>query len=174
MDNLWAPWRMKYIENILTDRKGKCIFCAKPEENNDKANMIITRGKKCFVIMNLYPYNNGHLMIAPYAHVPNLTSLDNETILEILKMLQKCEQALRSSFHPDGFNVGVNIGRAAGAGIDQHIHFHVVPRWNGDTNFMPVLDNTKVIVQSLEDTYNTLKPLFEKQTKSLGQLEGNE
>ena len=162
MKNLWAPWRMKYIENILTDRKGRCILCAKPEENNDKENLIIKRGKKCFIIMNLYPYNNGHLMITPYAHVPDLTSLDNETILEILTMLQKCEQVLKNSFHPDGLNVGVNIGRAAGAGIDQHIHFHVVPRWTGDTNFLPVLDDTKVIVQSLEDTYNTLKPLFEK------------
>lgn len=155
MDQLWAPWRMQYIENVDKENEG-CIFCTKPQQHDDKKNLILHRGINCFVIMNLYPYNNGHLMIVPYKHTSDMATLDEQTGLEIWKTVSRCKTALSNIMGPDGFNVGMNLGRVAGAGIDQHLHVHIVPRWNGDTNFMPAIGQTKVISQSLYDTYDCL------------------
>lgn len=151
---------MEYIKKAVGKKPEKCIFCVKPKEKRDSLNYILYRGRKCFIIMNLFPYNNGHLMIAPYKHTASLADLDDETLLEVMALLKKSELILKKTFNPDGFNIGVNIGRAAGAGIDKHIHFHIVPRWNGDTNFLPVIDDTKVIVQSMEAAYNALSGRF--------------
>lgn len=153
---------MNYIRKAVGKKNGKCIFCVKPKQKKDTQNHILYRGKKSFIIMNLFPYNNGHLMVAPYKHTPSLESLDDETLLEIIALLKKAEYALRKEFRPDGFNIGVNIGRAAGAGIDKHIHFHIVPRWNGDTNFLPVTAGAKVIVQSIEESYGILSKHFKR------------
>ena len=159
MDHLWAPWRMAYIGADDDQAKG-CIFCVKPQENRDEENLLLYRGERCFVLMYLFPYNNGHLMIAPYAHVPDIEHLDAETLTELMLTAQKSLAALRGAMHPDGFNMGINQGTGAGAGIADHVHFHIVPRWNGDTNFMPVLADTKVMPDYLEHTYQQLKPYF--------------
>lgn len=159
MEHLWAPWRMAYIDPSGAKEQG-CIFCVKPEEDRDEENLILNRGARCFVLMNLFPYNNGHLMIAPYAHVPDIERLDAETLTEMMLTAQKSLAALRAAMRPDGFNMGINQGTVAGAGIADHVHFHVVPRWNGDTNFMPVLADTKVMPDYLQNTYRQLKPHF--------------
>jgi len=154
---LWAPWRMKYIEGIDTEDAGRCIFCEKPEENNDKKNYIIYRGKKCFVILNIFPYNNGHLLVVPYKHTSEISDIDLETMLEVMETVTIAVEAIKKTMRPDGFNIGMNLGRSAGAGVAEHLHIHIVPRWNGDTNYMPVIGGTKVISESLEDTYKKLK-----------------
>jgi len=157
MKILWAPWRMEYIKSGKTEG---CIFCLKPRENRDKENLILYRGEKSFIILNRYPYNNGHLMVAPYRHLSELEMLDRDEMTEIMMLLSKSIVALKKEYNPNGFNVGVNIGRAAGAGIEDHIHFHVVPRWVGDTNYMPVLSETKVLPQLLQETYEKLVRYF--------------
>ncbi|MDR2727717.1 MAG: HIT domain-containing protein [Chitinispirillales bacterium] len=159
MEHLWAPWRMAYIKNVKTEDEG-CIFCTKPAQTDDKENLLLFRGKTCFVLMNLFPYNNGHLMIIPYKHTSDILDIDKETSGEMWELLCLSKKALTTVMNPDGFNAGMNIGRSAGAGIDQHIHLHIVPRWNGDTNFMPVTGETKVISQALSETYDALKPYF--------------
>ena len=159
MDKLWAPWRMKYIRNIHEKDEG-CIFCAKPKEETDRENLILFRGKKNFIIMNRYPYNNGHLMVVPYEHKSDSDDIDDTVAFEMWKLTNKCKEALAKAFHPDGFNIGMNIGRTAGAGIDQHIRMHIVPRWNGDTNYMPIIGETKVISQGLLEAYDILQPYF--------------
>jgi len=164
MNNLWAPWRMRYIQNI--DKKEEnCIFCTKITQQNDRENLIIHRGTYCYIIMNLYPYNNGHLMVIPYRHTSQLLDLEPKETEELWRLLGHCQIALKAKMNPEGFNIGMNIGRNAGAGIDQHIHMHIVPRWNGDTNFMPVVGATKVISQALEDTYDALLPYFQHETE---------
>ncbi|HEY5649611.1 MAG TPA: HIT domain-containing protein [Nitrospiria bacterium] len=168
MDRIWAPWRMPYLKNPKKE-KG-CIFCLKPRRKNDAENLILYRGKRAFVLMNLYPYSNGHLMVSPYRHVGDLEKLDPPTLREIMTTVQKAMSALRRSFKPNAFNVGVNQGREAGAGIADHIHFHIVPRWNGDTNFMPVLGATRVIPEDLETTYERLRPLFKTGKKRLKKM----
>jgi ATP adenylyltransferase len=150
---------MAYIDPADKREQG-CIFCVKPEQENDEENLLLYRGERCFVLMNLFPYNNGHLMIAPYAHVPDIEHLDAETLTEMMLTAQKSLAALRAAMRPDGFNMGINQGTVAGAGIADHVHFHVVPRWNGDTNFMPVLAETKVMPDYLQNTYRQLKPYF--------------
>ncbi|HON10500.1 MAG TPA: HIT domain-containing protein [Chitinispirillaceae bacterium] len=159
MDRLWAPWRMKYIQEISKKEDG-CIFCTKPKQSDDKSNLILHRGKNCFVIMNLFPYNNGHLMVVPHMHTSDPLTLDKESSSELWDLLCLCKKVLTEAIHPDAFNIGMNIGRVAGAGIDQHIHMHIVPRWNGDTNFMPVLGDTRVISQGISDSYDALLPFF--------------
>jgi len=156
---LWAPWRMKYVSGIEKKDEG-CIFCSKPKQSRDcdRDNLLLYRGGKCFVLMNLYPYNNGHLMIIPYQHTSDILDLAPEVSAELWTLVCKSKTALTAVMNPDGFNIGMNIGRVAGAGIDQHVHMHIVPRWNGDTNFMPVVGETKVISQSLEDAYDALLP----------------
>jgi ATP adenylyltransferase len=156
---LWAPWRMEYITRSKSD---ECIFCTKKSATDDRNNLVLHRSDKAFVLMNLYPYNNAHLMIAPYLHVDNIHELDEVTRSEIMELSEASMRVLEEALIPDGFNMGANIGSAAGAGIKDHVHFHVVPRWIGDTNFMPVLGHTKVLVEGLLESYDKLKPLFDK------------
>ncbi|MDR2592106.1 MAG: HIT domain-containing protein [Chitinispirillales bacterium] len=160
--HLWAPWRMSYIAGIDNKKDDGCIFCSKPGQDRgcDKENLLLYRGKTCFVLMNLFPYNNGHLMVIPYKHTSDILDIDCEASAELWNLVCRSKRALDSVMHPDGFNIGMNLGRTAGAGIDQHIHMHIVPRWNGDTNFMPVIGETKVISQALSDTYEALSPHF--------------
>jgi ATP adenylyltransferase len=159
MKRLWAPWRMSYIKGIGKKDKG-CIFCTKPQESDDRKNLILYRGKKSFIIMNAFPYSNGHLLVIPYMHTCEIDSLDEETSIEMWKNLVTARNVLQTAYNPDGFNIGMNIGRVAGAGIDQHLHLHIVPRWNGDTNFMPVLSDCRVMSEGLDGSYDTLIKLF--------------
>ncbi|MCX8182168.1 MAG: HIT domain-containing protein [Candidatus Methanomethyliaceae archaeon] len=153
MKNLWAPWRLTFI---VEDKKDTCIFCEKPKENEDAKNLIFERRGRVFGMLNKYPYNTGHLMIAPYRHVKNIEDLAEVEWEEIFELLRDSLTVLKRAMSPEGFNIGFNVGRAAGAGYD-HIHLHVVPRWNGDTNFMPVLSDTKVMPEHLEETYRKMR-----------------
>ena len=157
MEHIWAPWRIEYIQ---MEKPQGCIFCDKSSQNDDALNYILYRGDKNFVIMNSYPYNPGHLMIAPYQHTGNLEELADEELHEHFKIISRSIQLLKKVFNPDGFNIGMNIGRIAGAGIADHFHTHIVPRWSGDTNFMPVVADTKVINQAIGETYQKLKGKF--------------
>jgi ATP adenylyltransferase len=161
-DILWAPWRMTYVsaERDDADDATSCVFCRLPAAHDDARTYILHRGATCFVVMNLYPYNNGHLMVVPYAHVDAVTALDEPTTTEMIRLLQLSQAVLTDAMRPEGFNVGINQGRAAGAGIADHVHMHVVPRWTGDTNFMPVLGDVRVIPQHLDDTYAMLRGGF--------------
>ncbi len=154
MDRLWAPWRTKYITKV-NSLKG-CIFCSKPKSGKDRKNYIIARTRHSFSILNLYPYNNGHMMIVPNRHVGSLTKLTREEIADLMCLLIATQELLSKTMHPDGFNIGINVGRAAGAGIKNHVHIHIVPRWFGDSNFMPVASSTKVISESLGTLYDRL------------------
>ncbi len=158
MENLWAPWRIKYIESV--DNSQGCIFCDKWEENKDKENLILKRGKVVYVIMNLFPYNNGHLMIVPKRHTSQIGDLSDDEKLEMFKLMEMSLSTLQEALNPQGFNMGMNIGRVAGAGIEEHVHLHIVPRWKGDTNFMPIIGDTKVISEGLEETYRRLTEKF--------------
>lgn len=157
MDKLWAPWRMEYIQQ---EKPAGCIFCDKPRETRDRDNLILHRGRLAFVIMNFYPYNNGHLMVVPYRHIADLALLTRDEQQEMMALLGRCTTILNTEMHPHGFNIGMNLGRVAGAGIDDHLHFHIVPRWNGDTNFMPVTGHTKVLSQGLFESWESLTPHF--------------
>lgn len=148
------------MKDASKDNESECIFCAKPGEDDDEANLIVHRGERCFVILNRFPYTNGHLMVAPYEHVAALQELDAETIAEMMKLAQRGMAALEAGYAPHGYNVGFNQGRVAGAGVEHHIHMHIVPRWGGDTNFMPVLGDTRVMNQTLEDSYETVRRGF--------------
>jgi ATP adenylyltransferase len=156
MENLWAPWRTAYI-SPKTPRPQQCIFCAQPAAQRDDDYYIPYRGERCFMMLNLYPYNNGHLMVAPYQHVGSIEQLDAETLAELMSQAQLALRALRLAFKPDGFNMGINEGKVAGAGFADHTHFHIVPRWNGDTNFMPVIADINVIPQYIARTYGQIK-----------------
>lgn len=153
MEQIWAPWRMVYIGG---ERDAGCVFCDKAASAQDEENLVLLRGEKTFVIMNLYPYNNGHLLVMPKRHVGGMEDLDEEEMMELFQMTRKMVKVL-GYFKPQGYNVGINIGRAAGAGIPGHFHIHIVPRWIGDTNFMPVFGDVRVISESLEGTYKKLK-----------------
>ena len=157
---IWAPWRLAYVKNATKDVEQGCIFCTKPAEDDDQANLIAHRGELCFVILNLFPYTNGHLMIAPYEHVAGLEDVDADTVAEMMALAQRSIRALDEVYEPHGYNVGFNQGRVAGAGVEHHIHMHVVPRWGGDTNFMPVLGDTRVLPEALEDSYAALQGRF--------------
>lgn len=157
--HLWAPWRMKYI---LQKKPKGCIFCVKPQENKDKENFLLYRGELAFVVMNVFPYNNGHVMVVPYRHLSDFESLNNNEKQEIMELISLSIKALKKAVNPEGFNIGLNIGQIAGAGIDDHLHSHVVPRWSADTNFMPVVTDTKVLSESLEETYQKLKAALEE------------
>lgn len=160
MKRLWAPWRMEYI---LGAKEGECIFCVKPKEKDDKKNLILFRGKHNFIIMNLYPYNNGHLMVVPYRHTSEVVGITGEEMDENGRLVQRCVEVLKKSFSPEGYNIGMNLETAAGAGIDEHIHMHIVPRWGGDTNFMPVIGETRVMPQHIEESYDILLKRFGEQ-----------
>jgi ATP adenylyltransferase len=159
-EHLHAPWRMEYIEKAGKPAAG-CIFCEKPRQQCDRENYLVYRGQYCFIILNVFPYNNGHLMVIPYQHTARLEELALETMTEMMAMARLAIRALKHAMSPDGFNLGMNIGRTAGAGIAEHVHLHVVPRWNGDTNFMPVIGNTRVLPESLERTWEKIVAAFE-------------
>ena len=154
MERIWAPWRIEYIERA---KEGGCILCQKPRENNDEANFILYRGQNNFIILNAFPYNPGHLMVAPYRHIANLQDLTDDEIKEHLDVVKRAVKLLTEVLKPAGFNIGLNIGKVAGAGIEYHLHTHIVPRWQGDVNFMPVLSDTRVISEALAATYKKLK-----------------
>ena len=156
-ERLWAPWRIEYIKGEKPD---ECIFCAAARSGDDAAHHVLARGRRCFVMLNAYPYTSGHVMVSPYEHVPSLEELDEATLLELMTLLKRSLGAIREAYGPEGFNIGVNQGKAAGAGVEEHVHMHVVPRWVGDTNYMPVVGGTRVLPQSLEDSYATLAPLL--------------
>ena len=157
MEQIWAPWRIQYIQ--MEKPKG-CILCEKPGENNDAINHILYRGDKNFVILNNYPYNPGHLMVAPYRHVAGLEELTEEERHEHFEIVSLSIKVLRQVFNPGGFNTGANMGKVAGAGIEDYFHTHIVPRWQGDTNCMPVLSNVRVIPEALAETYQKLEGKF--------------
>ena len=158
---IWAPDRFKYVTDASKDNEEACIFCAKPAQNDDETNLIVHRGERCFVILNLFPYTNGHLMVAPYEHLGRLQELPEGTTAEMMALAQQAMGRLEEAYQPHGFNVGLNQGRVAGAGVEHHIHLHVVPRWGGDTNFMPVIADTKVMPQTLEQSYEALRGSFD-------------
>lgn len=160
MNQLWAPWRMPYIEQSEPDPG--CLFCNKAREQADEKNHIVWRGSATFVMLNLYPYNSGHLMVVPYQHTGSLDEIRPEVGAELFSVSQLSVRALAQVMHPDGFNLGINQGTVAGAGVADHIHLHVVPRWNGDTNYMPVLADAKVIPEMLAATARKLRPVFEE------------
>jgi Diadenosine tetraphosphate (Ap4A) hydrolase and other HIT family hydrolases len=160
MKQLWCPWRIEYI---LGPKPDACVFCLPEHENEDEERLVLHRGKTVFVIMNKFPYNNGHLMVTPFRHVMNICDLTPEESQECMHYLQICTGILQKAFSPQGVNIGLNIGEAAGAGIREHLHFHLVPRWNGDSSFMAVLDEVRVMPQHLQETYTALKPHFMSQ-----------
>ena len=151
MKRLWAPWRMQFVENI--DPTPNCVFCKMLSQEDDEKNFLIYRGKFAFAVLNLYPYTSGHMLIVANDHVPSLEDLDNMTRGEMMELATKAIRVLRKVYSPDAFNMGTNIGEAAGAGIVDHVHMHVVPRWNGDTSFISALGNTRVLPENLEETY---------------------
>ena len=158
MEKIWAPWRMEYI---LSEKKSGCIFCEKFQAGEDKKNYILFRDTLGFVMLNIFPYNNGHLMVSPYRHVSEMDELSGEESAQLMDLVRKSLSSLRKAVKPDGYNVGMNIGSVAGAGIADHLHIHIVPRWLGDTNFMPILAETKVLPQHLNHTFEILRPFFD-------------
>ncbi|GAF89499.1 unnamed protein product [marine sediment metagenome] len=156
MDQLWAPWRIGYVAQPKKD-EGGCFLCAAAQTGEDKESLVLWRGNHCFCVMNRWPYNNGHLMVAPLDHKADFARLADEELLEQLRMLRRCTANLDAVLQPSGFNVGLNLGTSAGAGLAGHLHWHIVPRWEGDTNWMPVVADTKVIPQALEELWEMLR-----------------
>jgi ATP adenylyltransferase len=167
MKRLWTPWRMAYLRAPKGSVTGGCIFCDKVQGpvENDRENLVLLRGKHAFLMLNLYPYANGHMLVVPYQHSGELEALDPDALQEMMLLVNRAIQALRTVMAPQGFNVGANLGRAAGAGVDDHVHFHVVPRWVGDTNFMPVLSDVRMIPEMLPQTYDQLHKALIAQDK---------
>ncbi len=159
MEKLWAPWRMQLIES---EKPSGCIFCKFFEEEDEHANLVLGKTASSYVVLNKYPYNNGHLMVIPSAHVASLEELSEEAYAELQRLLRTSIQVVKEVYGPDALNVGMNLGRAAGAGIAEHLHWHIVPRWTGDVNFMPVLAETRVIPEHLEASWQKLRPAFER------------
>jgi ATP adenylyltransferase len=161
MERLYAPWRMAYVDQPDKDAAPSgatgCIFCDKAGQDDDKTNLIVYRGRQAYVLLNLFPYNNGHLMVAPYRHTARLDELDDAATLEMMTLVKRAQAALHEAFHPEGYNLGMNLGRSAGAGIADHLHLHIVPRWNGDTNFMPVLAEVKVLPDALQSSAEKIR-----------------
>jgi ATP adenylyltransferase len=160
MDVLWAPWRMEYI--LSNQKDGPCIFCAGPDRDRDEERLILYVGPLTMVIMNRYPYNNGHLLVAPIRHVPGLEALSEDENLALMRMLRASMAVLKETMRPEGFNVGLNLGSVAGAGVEAHLHFHIVPRWGGDTNYMAVVGDVRVIPEHIRATYRKLSGPFQK------------
>ena len=157
-ERLWAPWRLDYIKGPKPE---ECIFCSAVESEDDARSYVVARGERCFVMLNAYPYNNGHVMVSPYEHVPSIAQLDEATLLELMTLAQRSLAAIGEAYGPEGFNLGINQGKIAGAGVEDHVHLHVVPRWGADTNFMPVIGSTRVLPESLDGSYETLSKLFD-------------
>jgi len=168
MKHLWSPWRLEYLTAPKTEG---CIFCHALQSDEDRQNLLLLRGERGFLLLNRFPYNNGHFMVAPCAHVPSLEDLDAATLTELMLLLNRGLAALRATMQPDGFNIGVNLGRVAGAGIVDHVHIHAVPRWLGDTNFMPVIGDMRVVPETWLQTYDRLKAALERQTGCEGKVE---
>jgi ATP adenylyltransferase len=160
MQNLWAPWRMEYI---LGDRPRACIFCPDGNGETDEERLLLYRGELSMVVMNRFPYSNGHLLVAPWKHSPSLDDLKNDELLDLIRTVRASVGVLRETMSPDGFNVGLNIGTVAGAGFEAHVHFHIVPRWDGDTNFMTVFAEVRVVPEQIQQTYKKLLPYFTKE-----------
>lgn len=158
MKHIWSPWRMKYIENH--EKQEGCVFCVAQAKADDAGYLIALRGRTAYVILNRYPYTSGHLMVVPFAHKPTFEELDLETRTEMMELTTQCMIVLRNIYKPHGFNMGANVGEAAGAGVASHVHIHIVPRWAGDTNFMSTLAETRVLPEALEDTYKRVKEGF--------------
>ncbi|GAB4492523.1 MAG: HIT domain-containing protein [Anaerolineales bacterium] len=158
MKRLWAAWRMKYITNA--EQETGCIFCNALTKADDDQNLVIRREQHAFIMLNKYPYTSGHLMVAPFAHQASLELLEPGERAEMMELVSQCITALRQIYHPHGFNVGINIGAAAGAGVPGHVHIHIVPRWNGDTNFMSTIGEVRVLPESLEETYRRVKEIL--------------
>ena len=159
MKRIFAPWRYKYIKN--PDAEG-CIFCRAVSSDDDRKSGVLFRGKFSFVIMNKYPYNNGHIMVAPYKHTGNFGEMNEDEMLELSVIIRKWQEVIKKAMKPDGFNLGMNIGRIAGAGFENHLHYHLVPRWSGDTNFMPVIGETKVVPISIDEAYDILLEAYKE------------
>ncbi len=159
MKRIYAPWRYKYVSN--PDSEG-CVFCGAAASDDDRKSRVLFRGGFSFVIMNIYPYNNGHIMVAPYKHTGDFKELSVDEMLEMSKLLQKWQKVIKRAMNPDGFNIGMNLGRIAGAGFEDHLHYHLVPRWSGDTNFMPVIGETKVIPMAIEEGYELLLKVYKE------------
>jgi ATP adenylyltransferase len=154
---LWAPWRLAYIKG---DKPDECIFCAAARSGHDARHHVVYRGEQTLVMLNAFPYAPGHLMVAPHRHLPGIEQLDEEELLELMTLTRRALAALRAAMSPDGFNVGLNLGKVAGAGFDDHVHQHVVPRWEGDNNFMPVVADVRVVSQALDDSRAALVEAF--------------
>ncbi len=161
MNHLWSPWRMTYIQNDLKNPGSGCVFCAAQELPNGAENLIVHRGAHAFVILNRYPYTTGHLMVVPNIHEADLEALEEAARSEMMALAAQAIRVLRAVYHPQGFNVGMNLGRVAGAGIAEHLHMHIVPRWGGDTNFMSSIGQTRVLPEALEDTYQRVRNAWE-------------
>jgi len=159
MKHLWSPWRMTYIDNA--NKVEGCVFCNAQAKEDSPENLIIQRGKLAFVILNRYPYTSGHVMVVPFAHKPNLEELDSATRAEMMELTSQATSVLRKIYGTKSFNVGVNIGEAAGAGVKEHVHIHIVPRWVGDTNFMSTLAETRVLPETLEDSWRRIREGFQ-------------
>jgi len=159
MQRLWTPWRMQYI--VGEKARGGCIFCSALERQDDRETLIVYRGQSAFVMLNKYPYNNGHLLVVPHLHTANLGDLTPDTQAELMALITQGVGWLKASSHPDGFNVGLNLGASAGAGVADHLHFHIVPRWTGDTNFMTISGETRVLPEWLDDTWSRLRRVIE-------------
>ena len=157
MNQLWAPWRIEYI---LGPKPDTCVFCLPESTEEDEERLVLHRGGRAFVIMNRYPYNNGHIMVCPFRHVSELTELSREETHEIMDLVQLCSGILKQHFNCEGINVGLNLGKAAGAGIGEHLHFHLVPRWNGDSSFIAVMDDVRTVPQHIRETYKALRACF--------------
>ena len=157
-ERIWAPWRLRYVKDAK--KSDECVFCTKPTLGDDREALIVHRGERCFVILNLYPYTSGHLMVMPFEHIGRLQDFEPAVTAEMMGLAQQAMRRMEAVYSPEGFNVGLNQGRAAGAGVEGHIHLHVVPRWAGDNNYMPVLADTRVMPQSLEESYDVLKGGF--------------
>jgi ATP adenylyltransferase len=158
MEHIWSPWRYKYIASA--DSEPGCVFCRVQQQGTDPENLIVYRGQKDFIILNLFPYTSGHLMIVPYEHVASLPEMDLAATAEMMELAKRAQSALEAEYHPDGFNIGMNLGRSAGAGVADHLHLHVVPRWTGDANFVSILGETRVLPEDLQTTYQKLKKHF--------------
>ena len=163
LERLWAGWRLAYVEKAdKQQRDGRCVFCELAKATDDREALIIARGELVYAALNLFPYNTGHLMVLPYRHVGDLEALTHEEGVEVLGITRRAVRALRAAFSPQGFNVGLNLGRGAGAGIPDHLHVHLVPRWSGDTNYMVVVGGTKVMPEDLPDTWRKLRAAYEE------------
>ncbi len=167
MEKLFSPWRSQYISSFANKAiEDRCVFCDAWNLPDDEASLVVYRGNEAYVVMNRFPYNSGHLMVIPSRHTADLQSLTRSERIETLDLLMACERALRELFHPQGFNIGMNLGRAAGAGIDAHLHWHIVPRWNGDTNFMPILADVKIVSEEMAEQCTRLREIFPRMMKT--------